>query len=400
MNNPDILKLFGIEQEETQETPIPFAPNTSPEEVDDIVADSQQKIQNEVDNRTTGFNLAQQEAMEHDEPEVMESQIPQLQPQTLPTQPKSKEENILEMFKKLQADREASIAKARDVDERNAMYDGLMGGASKIANAFANRGGYTDIKNTPASIKTDLENKAISDSARPIQDLLQEYNIKRQQQSDLSASEKAKIDQKHKDDLLKLERDKLAARERMTDKKILESQNKEQNKENRQIAKEDRKLKQDMEKSLTAVDDQIRNVEDALKALDNMSGLADTGPLDQYVAKFTPSGQKLETALNKLALDKMVSMFQGMSKAVDSDAERKFFQSAQANLGNYSDVNRNLLKDAKKHLENLKAKTQNALKEKGGSFESSNTPAVGSIINAKGKRYRVIDESGNLEEVK
>lgn len=54
---------------------------------------------------------------------------------------------------------------------------------------------------------------------------------------------------------------------------------------------------------------------------------------------FITRRQELDRLYKKLSLDTMVSMFAGMSKAVDSDAERKFFEQAQPNVENKAEVN-------------------------------------------------------------
>jgi hypothetical protein len=93
------------------------------------------------------------------------------------------------------------------------------------------------------------------------------------------------------------------------------------------------------------------------KAENSMQG--DSGPLDQYISPLTDQGQKLEYTLNNLALDKMTKMFEGMSKAIDSDSERKFFMKAQPTMSNYPSVNREILNNMLKGIEISEKKLQN-----------------------------------------
>jgi hypothetical protein len=55
----------------------------------------------------------------------------------------------------------------------------------------------------------------------------------------------------------------------------------------------------------------------------------------------------------------MTKMFDGMSKAIDSDAERKFFMDSQAGLGLYPSTNRDILKDQLEALGEVEDKLKN-----------------------------------------
>ena len=122
------------------------------------------------------------------------------------------------------------------------------------------------------------------------------------------------------------------------------------------------KIRQTAETALGGIDERIAKIKQARALLKEMKGsFSDTGPVDQYITRATPKGQQLENLFNSLALNEMVNMFQGMSKAVDSDSERAFFASTQPNLGRYSDVNIQILKDLEEKLTGLKGKTQKAI---------------------------------------
>lgn len=127
--------------------------------------------------------------------------------------------------------------------------------------------------------------------------------------------------------------------------------------------KANREMKKEIDSSIPALDQQIKNVKAAQKALKDMKGMTGTGPMDQYLSKFTEDGQKAEQALNKISLDTMVKMFSGMSKAIDSDAERAFFQSAQPSMGKYENVNKELLQQMEENLTSLKKKAESAKKD-------------------------------------
>jgi hypothetical protein len=71
----------------------------------------------------------------------------------------------------------------------------------------------------------------------------------------------------------------------------------------------------------------------------------------------------VEEALNKISLSEMSKTFAGMSKAIDSDAERAFFQSAQPSLKRDEEINVEVLREMKDNLESLKRKSKAKLQE-------------------------------------
>jgi hypothetical protein len=118
--------------------------------------------------------------------------------------------------------------------------------------------------------------------------------------------------------------------------------------------------------AISNVDEQIEKVRRAKKLLKDItkgSAVADTGPLDQYITGTTGKGQKLRQAFNDLSLNKMTKMFKGMSKAIDSDAERKMFEQSQASLSNYPDVNEEILDNLEKALLSTKDKNLRYMQE-------------------------------------
>ena len=52
-----------------------------------------------------------------------------------------------------------------------------------------------------------------------------------------------------------------------------------------------------------------------------------------------------------------------MSKSVDSDAERRFFEQAQASMTKDPEVNKQILNDMLKNLQSLKSKSRDRLSE-------------------------------------
>lgn len=118
--------------------------------------------------------------------------------------------------------------------------------------------------------------------------------------------------------------------------------------------------------AISNVDSQIEKVRKAKKLLRDIvkgNSFADTGPLDQYITGTSSDGQRLRQAFNDLSLNKMTKMFKGMSKAIDSDAERKMFEQSQASLSNYPDANLAILEEMEQALIRTKDKNLRYMQE-------------------------------------
>lgn len=119
----------------------------------------------------------------------------------------------------------------------------------------------------------------------------------------------------------------------------------------------------DVEKAQTAMtqlEEQEEKIKKAMLELTKASKnvfAGDTGPIIGRLPTLTEQGQRVDQALNTLSLDKMVKMFAGMSKAIDSDAERAFFQSAQASDTKDIPVNLEILQGMLDNIQKLKDKT-------------------------------------------
>ena len=133
-------------------------------------------------------------------------------------------------------------------------------------------------------------------------------------------------------------------------------------KEQAKIRQANLKEKKAAEQSDKDLDEQLKKITRAKKLMAEMvkqGGVSDTGPIDQYISGFGSKGQELRQSLNDLSLEKMAKLFSGMSKAVDSEAERKMFEQSQASMGNYPDVNMKILNEMEKGIQSLKGKNKN-----------------------------------------
>lgn len=173
---------------------------------------------------------------------------------------------------------------------------------------------------------------------------------------------------------------------------------KEKVKEEVGLRKENIKTRNQAEKTVSDLDSQLEKIKRAKDLLQNLvkdTTISDTGPIDQYTSPLTSKGQKLRQSFNDLSLEKMSKLFQGMSKAVDSDAERKMFEQSQASMGNYPDVNMDVLNQMEKSILSLKNKNKQLLNRydsKGNEVdqkpsEENSTGPYGDTVERNGKSY-------------
>ena len=156
---------------------------------------------------------------------------------------------------------------------------------------------------------------------------------------------------------------------------VLSVMDKEDIKEQKQIKKENRKTKKEIETSLDNAKNALQELKEVKRTFEAYSknSPGGTGPIATAIGttKFASGPtQELDAKFKKLNLDTMVKMFAGMSKAVDSDAERRAFEAAQPSITNDDQVNRRIFNDRMKDLEKLikKLEQQNKGIAKDGSF--------------------------------
>lgn len=156
---------------------------------------------------------------------------------------------------------------------------------------------------------------------------------------------------------------------------VLSAMDKEDIKEQKQIKKENRKTKKEIETSLDNAKNALQELKEVKETFEKYSrnSMGGTGPIatamggTKFISGLT---QELDAKFKKLNLDTMVKMFAGMSKAVDSDAERRAFEAAQPSITNDDQVNRRIFNDRMKDLEKLINKLEKANKgiAKDGAF--------------------------------
>lgn len=138
-----------------------------------------------------------------------------------------------------------------------------------------------------------------------------------------------------------------------------------------------------LEKNLTAVDDALMAQSEYSR--DSMMG--GTGKIASWggVKKYVDSDlQDLNAKLKIVNLKNMAENFAGMSKAVDSDAERRAWEGTQADIENDDPVNMEILLGQKSMLLKEKAETmaQKNYVEANGTLAGYESPVYGKVATA------------------
>ncbi len=146
------------------------------------------------------------------------------------------------------------------------------------------------------------------------------------------------------------------------------------------------------------VDSQLQNVDVALEALKSYkAGGSDTGPKAAALGQLgglAPETNELEAKLRAVNIKNMAATFQGMSKAIDSNAERRAWQHTQASLGNATPTNFGILLGQKALIMKgqEEAKAQQEYAEANGTLKGYRSPVLGHL-------EAVVSKSGEMSLV-
>ena len=117
-------------------------------------------------------------------------------------------------------------------------------------------------------------------------------------------------------------------------------------KEQKTIKKENRKFAKELGANHKALIKQLDMLKNSKKKFNEYSGWGGTGPISQMFGLKPMMDDKagtLKSMFNQVSLDNMKTIFAGMSKAIDSDSERAFFQSTQPSMTNDDGTNNYIL---------------------------------------------------------
>jgi hypothetical protein len=164
----------------------------------------------------------------------------------------------------------------------------------------------------------------------------------------------------------------------------------EMGKEQLKQLKEIRQGELSTDNQLTQLNDTINQYVDYVQK----SKFGGTGPIANMLGLKsvvdTPT-QKIKQRFNQIALDKLVQQFSGMSKAIDSNAERAFFESTQPGTDKDEDVNFQVLFGMKSVMLKDKAEkeAQRRWIQSGKDMVDYESPIVG-------KTATVVDTTGKM----
>lgn len=170
---------------------------------------------------------------------------------------------------------------------------------------------------------------------------------------------------------------------------------------------------------LSAFDEQIREWEKTAQMVQDYNkgehnpGSGLMGQALGYAGGLAPKTQALNQRFSKASFDEIVSKMQGMSKAIDSNAERRAFQSAQPHLGLDDDVLASVvqqkidaLRAAKQRHEfaiqaakDQLAEADHAMGKGGAEGNSGASTVVRKQHNKKLNKTRITYSDGRVEEV-
>lgn len=145
---------------------------------------------------------------------------------------------------------------------------------------------------------------------------------------------------------------------------------------------------------LNAVERGVERMDKALQAL-GQGVVADTGPLDQYVQRYTAEGQELETAVGAIQ-NAMLALTRVPGIGSQSDFEAKIANLQYPSLAARPEVNARTIANLKQFVKDLRQQIE------GAASNSEKTYSVGETVEHNGKVYRVVGgdpADPDLEEV-
>jgi len=333
--------------EDTQDIQIPMSPLenqkvsqslSAPEEIQDAKTDAE----------LAEINTEAKSPNQMTKPELAQKEVQQQIEQTVPGQlaernPASEQpDNYL-------SDLKANIEKyKREIDKTPEQNDvmnwltGIGGAANVLAKLQGRSPGKVDYWGDKQAKSTASKKKEKLNNIQQLQKMYQDYN-KALKEDKMTPYQEATLKSQQSDREL---------RERIT---ALKKKGAPATEFDKALAKKQAADFADSQAGLQKTATALYKVEDALDAQlqytkDSLLGtgpLATLGGLTKYGSSET---EGLEAKFKEIDLKNMVSTFSGMSKAVDSDAERKAWKSTQASVANDDKTNVQILLGSKSSL--------------------------------------------------
>lgn len=339
---------------------------------------------------------------------MVSSQAPTPPPVVLP------QEDILSQLKAARDANAASLANARQSDKMTELGNLIMKSGSMAGEGIVNRSGNTKIELDAAQAAADESKFAGEGAKSKLEALLQDYGLKKGMEDTAYAREKDA--QARKDRLRERAEDMQLKREEMGYKKSKDSEAKKildnagQKKLDQEMAKEYQEWSSGGQKTakseINKLKGVLKNLEDGKISTGGVTGMfpdqlttkgilgarsdvqsSVMGSLRQLLgAQFTEKeGERVikntwneadSTENNIGRLKRLVSDLE--NKSVDKSQKAKYFQEKGSTLKGF----------------------ESDFSKSGQSESKQDSPSIGSIIKSGGKRFKVINSAGDLEEIK
>ncbi|MFM6994502.1 MAG: hypothetical protein ACKOWO_05220 [Sediminibacterium sp.] len=287
-------------------------------------------------------------------------------------------QNLLKLQDERNAADKAALAEANRQRNIDAALGMITSGVSKAAAGYGG-GSVTQLKGdtTTEEMLNKTADQKIADIKEKMKNASDTEKDVLQKQLTLAQMQKMRDDKANDAEKLAIERAKLGIENRK-----LDIEKDKIGKEVPKISQDEIKMRAENRKTLKELDKDeqktaslLKQIDDAQKTFENYSknSIGGTGILST-VGGLTPlvsqKAGNLESKFNTLALKNLVSAFSGMSKAVDTDAERAIFQSTQPSLRNDDETNRENLRAMREAAQSMldKIRAHKSLYNREGTF--------------------------------
>lgn len=329
------------------------------------------------------------------------------------------QEDILAQLKAARAANEVSLSNAKEIDEMTNMKNRIRAAGSQMSEGFANRGGYTDIKlKSREDTANEMDQAGVSAKSK-LEALMQDYGIKKSMEDTAYSRKKDTLDRNER---IAARAEENSYKDRMieaTKAKTKEESSVGQRKEDQEFAKDfNTYTSSGRNKAVSSLNklkglvttlqkegdgifaagggrtaglpsimrnrDSIQWKADAVNSANDFLKETFAGAISNEERQALAEGfynDELPNSKNVEILNRKIAEMEASLNAKDEKA--KYFQENKRTLSGYS--------SALTPLDSTKKPSQTSAKS---------SPTTGQIISSGGKRYKVINDNGDLEEVK
>jgi hypothetical protein len=334
-----------------------------------------------------------------EEPEqVMDASEPQVQAQPEPEL--SREEKLIKELRRIQDEKTSEAKTAQEEANKRALWANAIQTLGTVGQAQIQRdAGVQTGMSSPKMIQAeDARGRVMSERDAMLKQMMDEYKmLQGATPNQMSELDRAKIESEK----ARAEKFRADAQKAQLSENKDSFQDKEKIKEEVKIRTENRKERKNIEKDMSATEKLVKDLEEAKREFEKYSKnkIGGTGPiatlfgLTKYLSEDT---EKLDSLFKQQNLETMTKLFAGMSKAVDSDAERRAFEAAQPSVANDDETNRSIferrIKAAKDLLKKQKSSYQSIdkegnIKEESSTAQGESSGPYGNKVTRNGKNY-------------